>query len=104
MEIIKGAQGLPGAEAWRRLAAHFDPNVGTRNLADLRRCVSPAQAKSLADMPAAIQAWENCLRVYTARTGSSPVTTEGRVPLLLGMCPKTLGATLASQQAMFPDY
>ena len=38
MEIIKGAQGLPGVEAWRRLAAHFDPNVGTRNLADLQRC------------------------------------------------------------------
>ena len=88
-EIVEGTTGCHGAEAWRRLANHYDPMTDTRNLADRLLVMTPVRAKNLAGLPAAVTKWENQLRQHTARTGDA-LPDSLKVPLLLRTCPKDI--------------
>ena len=77
--IVEGTFGQHGAEAWRRLAARFDPATETRNLADRLQVMSPQRAKNLASLPAAVTTWETRWRNTLLGLGT-PSLTASRSP------------------------
>ena len=73
LEVVRGAEGEPGLEQWRRLGALYDPLAAGRSLDDSREILSPSKVAKIDDLSHTIQAWEN-LGTTPSRTHWTPVT------------------------------
>ena len=65
--------------------------------------MNPARAKSIDELPHAIQAWENAMRRNTDRTGEKLGPTM-MMEVLCGICPADVSKEIVAQQHLFPTF
>ena len=102
VEVVRGAEGEPGLEHWRRLAALYDPLAAGRSLDDSRQILSEPKVAKIDDLSHTMQAWENLEQRHRERTGDQ-LPKDMRLAVLLSMCPTELEKELTAQQHLFPD-
>ena len=106
--IVRAAGKGNGLEAWRRLCKRCDPSTGGRSRALLRSVLSPSRVGRVEDLSAAVESWEEQVRLYEQRRkpdGSRPTLDEDiKVAILESICPVEVEKHIQLNQARFADY
>ena len=102
VEVVRGAEGEPRLEHWRRLVALYDPLAAGRSLDDSRQILSEPKVATIDDLSHTMQAWENLEQRHRERTGDQ-LPKDMRLAVLLSMCPTDLEKELTAQQHLFQD-
>ena len=86
--IVRGAKGN-GAEAWRRLITHYNPNTSFNEAALQSKLTNPPPAEGLEQVLDAIEQWEETERLYQELTGEE-LPERLRRGALMTICPPVL--------------
>ena len=103
VEVVRGAEGEPRLEHWRRLVALYDPLAAGRSLDDSKQILSEPKVAQKDDLSHTIQAWKNLEQRHRERTGDQ-LPKDLRLAILLSMCPTELEKELTAQQHLFQDW
>ena len=76
--IVRGAQAEHGLEAWRRISFASEPQGSFSELRDTRLATRPSRCNKPSELASHFAAFEDKLLKLTNRTGSCPLTLEGK--------------------------
>ena len=102
--IIRGSQEEHGLEGWRRIAYASEPKGSFSELRDARLATRPSRCTKPSELASHFAAFENKLLKLTNRTGSCPLTLEGKRWAILDMVPATMEKELEAQIHLFKTY
>ena len=85
--IVEQYRGM-GFEAWRQLSKRFSPSGGLYEMDMMNALMNPVQAKSLNDLPSAIDRFERNLRTYESKTGRQ-FPPEWKTNVFMKIVPKS---------------
>ena len=102
LDIAKNTTRGAGLEVWRKLQRRYDPQTVGRKRAMLSRILAPGSAK-IADLSAAIQRWEESVRVYQERSREN-LSDDVRTGILIEMLPEALKNHVYLNQNRLVNY
>ena len=102
LDIAKNTTRGAGLEVWRKLQRRYDPQTVGRKRAMLSRILAPGSAK-IADLSAAIQRWEESVRVYQERSREN-LSDDVRTGILIEMLPEALKNHVYLNQNRLANY
>ena len=85
--LVEQYEGM-GFEAWRQLNKRYSPSGGQYEMDMMNALMNPSAAKTLSELPAAIDRFERNLRTYEAKTGRQ-FPPEWKTPIFMKLVPKT---------------
>ena len=92
-KIVRLVKKDNGMEAWRRLIKKYDPQnpeVHTLQLEHIITYGSKSEAKSLADVPTALDVFDRILDDYEEATGDVAINDATKKTIMMQLCPPAL--------------
>ena len=102
--ILRGAESKHGLEAWRLLSFASGPKGSYSDLRETRTVTRPPRCTKPADLAVHLASWEEKLLKLSDRTGSCPLTPEGKRWAILDLVPTSMERELESQIHLFRTY
>ena len=102
--IVRSAQRLHALEIWRRLSFASEPMGTFSELRDTRQATRPSRCNKPGELASHFASFEDRLLKLTERTGSCPLTQEGKRWAILDMVPSYMEKELESQVHLFKTY
>lgn len=106
--IVRSAGRGNGVEAWGKLIRRYDPTTGSRRRTIPRHILNPTKAAKIDDLSAALEFWEEQLRLYESRKRADgsrhTLDEEIKVPLLEHLCPAELEKHLQMNHSRYQSY
>ena len=104
-EVVRGAEGETGMEAWRRLAQKFNPRTGGRDMEDYDFLLAPGRSASVEDLGDKLQQWENCYRrAKRSNNNEEPLMDNIKLAALVRMAPLDMATQLIRNQHQFKTF
>merc|ERR1712086_729283 len=102
--IIKSAPDYHGFEAWRRLHRKYSPRTMARRLRLLMAVVNPGRIKSIGDIQASSNLWEERILQLETQFKEKAITDELKVAIVTSALPAKAQDYIFSQPDKDPSY
>ena len=102
--IIKSAPDYHGFEAWRRLHRKYSPRTMARRLRLLMAVVNPGRIKSIGDIQASLNLWEERILQLENQFKEKAITDELKVAIITSALPAKVQDYIFSQPDKDPGY
>ena len=102
--IIKSAPDYHGFEAWRRLHRKYSPRTMARRLRLLMAVVNPGRIKSIGDIQASLNLWEERILQLETQFKEKAITDELKVAIVTSALPAKVQDYIFSQPDKDPSY
>ena len=102
--ILRSSQTEHALEVWRKLSFASDPMGTFTELRDTRLVARPARCNKSSDLASHFATFEDRLLKLTNRTGTCPLTPEGKRWAVLDMVPQTMEKELEARIHLFKTY
>ena len=86
-QVFENVDDLQGFEAWRKLVKGIRSRAEVRKLQLQGQVQRPVEAKRLADVPKALEAWDTNMREFL-EAGGRPMSFDERKLALFGIVPE----------------